>query len=67
MPAQAERLRAEAWRWHRLAREDLTAAEYQAAATHLPRRIACFWAQQAAEMAIKAVFVAEDVDPPPEP
>ena len=30
----------------------------------MPERHACYWAQQAAETAIKAVLVAEDVDPP---
>jgi HEPN domain-containing protein len=64
MSGRAERLRREVWRWLRLAREDLAAALYLADAAHLPYRVACLLAQQAAEKAIKAVLVAEDVDPP---
>ncbi|HEV8652918.1 MAG TPA: HEPN domain-containing protein [Actinomycetes bacterium] len=64
MNDRAERLRREAWRWLRLAREDQAAAIHLAAAADLPYRIACLLAQQAAEKAIKAVLVAEDVDPP---
>ncbi len=64
MPDRRERLRAEAWRWHTMAAENLLAAEHIAADTGLPLRIACFWAQQAGELAVKAVLVAEDVDPP---
>jgi HEPN domain-containing protein len=64
MSDRAERLRREAWRWLRLAREDQAAAIHLAAADDLPYRLACLLAQQAAEKAIKAVLVAEDVDPP---
>jgi len=64
MSERAERLRHEAWRWLRLAREDKAAAVHLADAAHLPHRVACLLAQQAAEKAIKAVLVAEDVDPP---
>jgi HEPN domain-containing protein len=64
MSERPERLRAEAWRWMRLARENLNVAELRQRHTEFPERHACFWAQQAAETAIKAVLVAEDVDPP---
>ena len=64
MSDRAERLRREVWRWLRLAREDLAAAMHLAEAAHLPHRVACLLAQQAAEKAIKAVLVAEDIDPP---
>ena len=64
MTERAERLRREVWRWLRLAREDLAAAMHLADAAHLPYRVACLLAQQAAEKAIKAVLVAEDIDPP---
>jgi len=64
MSDRAERLRRETWRWLRLAREDQAAATHLAGADDLPYRIACLLAQQAAEKAIKAVLVAEDVDPP---
>jgi HEPN domain-containing protein len=64
MTERDERLRREVWRWLRLAREDLSAAQHLADAAHLPHRVACLLAQQAAEKAIKAVLVAEDVDPP---
>jgi HEPN domain-containing protein len=64
MNERAERLRREVWRWLHLAHEDLAAAEHLADAAHLPHRVACLMAQQAAEKAIKAVLVAEDMDPP---
>jgi HEPN domain-containing protein len=64
MSDRAERLRREVWRWLRLAREDLAAAMHLAEGAHLPHRVACLLAQQAAEKAIKAVLVAEDMDPP---
>jgi HEPN domain-containing protein len=64
MPERTERLRGEVWRWLRLAREDLAAARYLADAAHLPYRVACLLAQQAAEKAVKAILVAEDTDPP---
>jgi HEPN domain-containing protein len=64
MSERAERLRREVWRWLRLAREDLAAARHLANAAHLPHRVACLLAQQAAEKAVKAVLVAEDTDPP---
>ena len=64
MTGRAERLRREVWRWLRLAREDLAPARHLADAAHLPHRVTCLLAQQAAEKAIKAVLVAEDVDPP---
>lgn len=53
--SEAERL-AEAERWLRYAREDLQAAEVLAERGVAPRQ-ACFHAQQAAEKAIKAIFV----------
>jgi len=64
MNDRAERLRAEAWRWMSMAREDLVGAERSAADSQLAPRLACYWAMQSAELALKAVLVAEDVDPP---
>ncbi|MGH9112842.1 MAG: HEPN domain-containing protein [Acidimicrobiales bacterium] len=64
MRERGERLREEAWRWIGLAWENLAGAELRHQHEEMPERHACFWAQQAAETAIKAVLVAEDVDPP---
>ncbi len=64
MSDRTERLGAEAWRWYRLAAEDLGGSRRSAADPEDPPRLACFWAQQAGELALKAVLVAEDVDPP---
>lgn len=64
MSDRPERLRREAWRWLGIAQEDLTGARKAAADPEMAPRLACFWAQQAAELALKAVLVAEDVDPP---
>jgi HEPN domain-containing protein len=65
MSDRAERLRREVWRWLRLAREDLAAAMHLAEAAHLPHRVACLLAQQAAEKAIKAVLIARGAAFPP--
>jgi len=64
MNDRAERLHAEAWRWMNMAREDLIGAERAAADSEVVPRLACYWALQSAELALKAVLVAEDVDPP---
>lgn len=64
MSDRHERLRDEAWRWWHLAEEDLRGAQRFADDAELAPRLACFWAQQAAELALKAVLVTEDVDPP---
>lgn len=61
--SDAERLR-EVDRWVRYAREDVRAAEMFSERDELPPRIACFHAQQAAEKAIKAIFVFLQVDFP---
>jgi HEPN domain-containing protein len=50
-------------RWLAYARDDLRAAE-ALKSSQIPARISCFHAQQAAEKAIKAVFVVEQVDFP---
>jgi HEPN domain-containing protein len=50
-------------RWLAYARDDLKAAE-ELKSSEIPARISCFHAQQAAEKAIKAVFVLEQVDFP---
>jgi HEPN domain-containing protein len=54
MSDRAELLRREVWRWLRLAREDLTAAMHLAEAAHLPHRVACLLAQQAATRLVGA-------------
>jgi len=64
MPGASDRLRAEAWRWLRMARENLVAAEDDAPNLAIARRIPAFWAHQAAELALKAVLVGEDTEPP---
>jgi HEPN domain-containing protein len=50
-------------RWLAYARDDLQAAE-ELKSSDIPARISCFHAQQAAEKAMKAVFVLEQVDYP---
>lgn len=50
-------------RWLAYARDDLRAAE-ELKDTEIPARISSFHAQQAAEKALKAVFVLEQVDFP---
>lgn len=50
-------------RWLRYARDDFSAAE-ELKSSGIPARISCFHAQQAAEKAMKAVFVLEQVDYP---
>lgn len=64
MSERTERLRAETWRWLRMARENLVIAEREARDQAIVRRAPAFWLQQAAELAIKAVLVAEDATPP---
>jgi hypothetical protein len=64
MPDQRERLGGEAWRWLQMAQENLVAAEHDLGNPAIARRIPSFWAQQTAELAMKAVLVAEDTDPP---
>jgi HEPN domain-containing protein len=56
-------LAAEARRWLRYAEEDLTTAE-MVLQRQLPAREACWLAQQAAEKALKAALVLEQVDFP---
>ncbi|HLI55618.1 MAG TPA: HEPN domain-containing protein [Actinomycetota bacterium] len=51
-------------RWLRLAQEDLTVARHTAADPELVARAACTWAHQSAEKALKALMVAEGIDPP---
>jgi HEPN domain-containing protein len=53
-----------ALRWLRLAQEDLTVARHTAADPDLVARAACTWAHQAAEKALKALLVADGIDPP---
>lgn len=60
--SEVERLR-EVDRWMRYAREDLRAASLLAGNGGVPRA-ACFHAQQAAEKAIKAIFVFLQTDFP---
>lgn len=56
--------RQEALRWLRFADEDLAAAKSLASDASVPARQACYFAQQAAEKAIKAALVLMDIDPP---
>lgn len=50
-------------RWFAYAEEDLEAAEASLSAGRPPRHV-CFWAQQAAEKALKTILVLEQVDSP---
>jgi HEPN domain-containing protein len=50
--------------WFNYAREDLTTAERLLADAEIPPRQSCFHAQQAAEKAIKAALVEEQIDFP---
>jgi HEPN domain-containing protein len=56
-----EKLKLEAERWYRQSLDDLDAAEALAAAKKYAQ--ACFYAQQAAEKALKAVWIQLDLDP----
>jgi HEPN domain-containing protein len=53
--------RHEAQRWLTTAREDLAAAQALRQARHFPQ--SCFLCQQAAEKAVKALWLAQDADP----
>ena len=64
MSAGAEDRSSEARRWLRFAREDLRAAETLAADPDAAARLVCTLAQQAAEKALKALLVLQDIDPP---
>lgn len=64
MSEGADERRTEAMRWMRFAKEDLDAAKALAADPEVAVRLACTLAQQAAEKALKAVLVLQDVDPP---
>ena len=57
----ADRL-ADTARWLRYAEEDLTTAETLLAQSHVPPRQACWFAQQAAEKALKAVLIFLQID-----
>lgn len=57
----AEKLQREAQRWHQQGIDDLEAAVALLAANKYPQ--ACFYAQQAAEKALKAVWFRLDLDP----
>lgn len=61
--SESDRL-AEARRWLRYAGEDLAAADGAMVSPTMAPRHACFWAQQAAEKALKAVLVFVNVDFP---
>lgn len=64
MSAQSDAQDPPGFRWLRLAQEDLTVARHSAADPELVARAACTWAHQAAEKALKALLVAEGIDPP---
>ena len=49
-------------RWLRYAEEDLTTAETLLRQPHVPPRQACWFAQQAAEKALKAVLIFLQID-----
>ena len=57
----AEKQRREAWRWLRQAGDDLEATRVLLAAGKYPQ--AAFFAQQAGEKALKAVWLFQDADP----
>jgi len=56
-----EKQRDEALRWLRQSQSDLEAAQHSAQGTKY--EWACFQAQQAAEKAVKALWIAHDLDP----
>ena len=60
----ADEVSAEASRWLGLAEDDLRAAKATAEASEFRPRHTCWYSQQAAEKAIKAVLVFEQVDVP---
>ncbi len=62
--SDAAEVRAEAERWLRFASEDLNIAEDELAARRGRPRHVCFNAQQAAEKALKARYVARQVQYP---
>lgn len=53
---------ADTTRWLRYAEEDLTTAETLLAQAHVPPRQSCWFAQQAAEKALKAVLIFLQID-----
>ncbi len=54
----------EAIRWLQYARQDLETADKMVKEGEFAYRHACFWAQQAAEKALKAIFVYLQIDYP---
>jgi len=64
MSAEPEQLRDRARLWLTWARDDLALARSALADPDVVRRGACTWAHQCAEKALKAMVVAQDVDPP---
>ena len=51
-------------RWLRYAEEDLITAEILLEQPHVPPRQSCWWAQQSAEKALKAVLIFLEIDFP---
>lgn len=64
MTPPPESLTSRVQRWLRWAEEDLTLAEHTGEDHELLPRGACMWAHQAAEKALKALVVAQGIDPP---
>jgi len=64
MSAGPEELRSRVRLWLTWARDDLALARSALADLDVVRRGACTWAHQCAEKALKAMVVAQDVDPP---
>ncbi len=64
MSAGPEELRDRVRLWLTWARDDLALARSALADPDVVRRGACTWAHQCAEKALKAMVVAQDVDPP---
>jgi HEPN domain-containing protein len=62
--SEREHVVAETLRWMRYALEDLQSAEAIRAVADVPHRTVCFFAQQAAEKALKAAVVFENKDVP---
>lgn len=54
----------EALRWLQYARQDLKSVEKILSEGGFVLRHACFWSQQAAEKALKAIFIYEQIDYP---
>lgn len=64
MSAEPEALHRRVTQWLTWARDDLALARSALSDPEVVRRGACTWAHQCAEKALKAMVVAQDLDPP---